>query len=89
MNATSSNVRIVTDTTATLAPRFAAAHSIEVVPQVIIFGQKSFKEDVELSYADFIRRLKASPQLPKTAAPEPGDLISACDAARLSSLSNK
>lgn len=77
MNAASSNVRIVTDTTATLAPGFAAAHLIEVVPQIIIFGRESLKEDVELSYADFILRLKASPQLPKTAAPEPGDLIAA------------
>ncbi len=38
MNATPSSIRIVTDTTATLPPGFAAAHSVEVVPQVILFG---------------------------------------------------
>jgi len=75
MQPTPSNIRIVTDTTATLAPGFAAAHSIQVVPQVILFGQESFREDVDLTYAEFIRRLKASPELPKTAAPEPGDVI--------------
>jgi DegV family protein with EDD domain len=77
MNATPSSIRIVTDTTATLPPGFAAAHSIEVVSQVILFGLESFREEVNLSFPEFIRRLKASPQLPKTSAPEPGDLIEA------------
>lgn len=77
MNATSSNIRIVTDTTATLPPGFAAAHSIQVASQVILFGLESFREEVDLDFPEFIRRLKASPQLPKTAAPEPGDLIAA------------
>ncbi len=77
MNATPSRIRIVTDTTATLPPGFAAAHSIEVVSQVVLFGLESFKEEVNLSFPEFIRRLKASPQLPKTSAPEPRDLIEA------------
>lgn len=72
-----SSVRIVTDTTAVLPPDYAAAHLVEVVPQVILFGEESFLEDTELSYAEFIRRLKASPQLPKTAAPPPGLMIEA------------
>jgi len=77
MDKTRASVRIVTDTTATLSSDYAAAHSIEIVPQIILFGKESFKEEVDLSYAEFIRRLKASRQLPKTAAPEPGDLIKA------------
>ncbi|MDE3089045.1 MAG: DegV family protein [Chloroflexota bacterium] len=71
------SIRIVTDTTATLPREFAAAHSIEIVSQIVLFGQESFREEINLSYAEFIRCLKASPQLPKTAAPEPGDLIDA------------
>ncbi len=70
-------IRIVTDTTATLAPEYARAHRIEVVPQIVMFGQESFFEGVNLTYDEFIRRLKASPRLPKTAAPQPGDLIEA------------
>lgn len=72
-----SRVRIVTDTTAALPPEYVAAHPVEVVPQVVLFGEDSFLENVELSYADFIRRLKSSPQLPTTAAPPPGELIRA------------
>jgi fatty acid kinase fatty acid binding subunit len=77
MEASRSTIRIVTDTTATLEPGFAEQHSIEVVPQIIIFGSESFREEIDLSYAEFIRRLKASPQLPKTAAPHLGDMMEA------------
>jgi len=70
-------VRIVTDTTAVLPPEYIAAHALEVVPQVIIFGEESFLENVELSTEEFIRRLKSSAQLPKTAAPPPGEFVKA------------
>ncbi len=70
-------IRIVTDTTASLPAGFAAAHQVEVVPQVVIFGAQSYKENVELSAADFVQRLTTTPDLPKTAAPEPGWFVEA------------
>lgn len=70
-------VRIVTDTTATLARDYVAAHALEVVPQVINFGEESLLEEVDLTFPEFIRRLKSSSKLPKTAAPPPGELIKA------------
>lgn len=70
-------VRIVTDTTATLPAGFAEEHRIEVVPQVIHFGSQGFREEVDLKYADFVDRLKASKELPKTAAPPPGEFVKA------------
>jgi DegV family protein with EDD domain len=70
-------IRIVTDTTAALPADYVRAHPIEVVPQVVLFGEESFLEDVELSYPEFIRRLKSSAALPKTAAPPPGEMVKA------------
>jgi DegV family protein with EDD domain len=70
-------VRIVTDTTAVLPLDYLAAHHVENVPQVILFGEESFQEEYELNYSDFVRRLRTSPQLPKTAAPPPGLLVEA------------
>ena len=70
-------VRIITDTTATLPPEYIAAHGLENIPQVVLFGQESFLEDVEISYGEFCRRLRASPVLPKTAAPPPGLFVEA------------
>jgi DegV family protein with EDD domain len=77
MPSPSARVRIVTDTTAALPEAFVTAHQVEVVPQVVLFGGESFLEEKELSYAEYIRRLKASAQLPKTAAPPPGLLVEA------------
>lgn len=71
----SSPVRIVTDTVASLLPEYVAAHPLPVVAQVVNFGEESFLEGVNLSFDEFIRRLKASKQLPKTAAPPPGEFI--------------
>jgi DegV family protein with EDD domain len=70
-------IRIVTDTTAVLPQEYTVAHHVEVVPQIILFGQESFQEDYELSYSEFIRRLRSASELPKTAAPEPRVLIEA------------
>jgi DegV family protein with EDD domain len=68
-------VRIVADTTAGLPQEFLREHPIEVVPQVILFGEESLLEEVQISYPEFVRRLKASSELPKTAAPPPGEYV--------------
>jgi DegV family protein with EDD domain len=70
-------IRIVTDTTASLPPEYLRAHPVEVVPQIVMFGETSFKEEQDLTYADFIQRLQAADQLPQTAAPPPGLLVAA------------
>lgn len=73
----SAPIRIVTDTTAALPPEYTRAHHIEVVPQIIHFGTESFLEGVTIQYDEFLRRLRNSSPLPKTAAPRPGDLVEA------------
>lgn len=70
-------IRIVTDTTATLPSEFVRAHDIQVVPQIVVFGQKTYFENVTLSFDEFLGLLKSSPMLPKTSAPQPGDMIEA------------
>ena len=77
MSAKPARIRVVTDTTAVLPRDYIEAHHVENVPQIIIFGEESFQEEVELPFADFIRRLRASKQLPKTAAPTPGLMMEA------------
>ena len=77
MAGTPAKIRIVTDTTASLPPGYAEAHGVAVVPQVVLFGEESFLEEAQLSYPDFIRRLKSSSELPHTSAPPPGEFIKA------------
>jgi DegV family protein with EDD domain len=65
-------IKIVTDTTAELARDYCRAHEIDVVPQIIRFGEETFLEGVEMDESEFLRRLKSSSTLPGTAAPAPG-----------------
>jgi DegV family protein with EDD domain len=67
-------VKIITDTTACLAPEIAQKYDIPVIPQVINFGEQSYLEGVELDIETFMARLKTAHELPKTAAP-PIDLF--------------
>jgi len=64
-------VKIITDTTASLPAEIARRYNIPVIPQVIIFGTDSYLEGVEIDKPTFMQRLKASRELPKTAAPPP------------------
>jgi len=64
-------VKIIADTTACLTPEFSRRYDIPVIPQVINFGTDSFLEGINMGIDDFLQRLQASAELPKTAAPPP------------------
>ena len=65
-------VKIVADSTADLPPELAAQWGITVVPCLVHFGQETFREGIDLSHAEFYRRLVAEPALPTTSSPGPG-----------------
>jgi DegV family protein with EDD domain len=62
-------VKIITDTTAGLPRDLTGKLGIPVIPQNVIFGEKSYRDDTELDTQTFLKLLKGSKQLPKTAAP--------------------
>ena len=62
---------IVADTTCGLPRDLLAQRGIALIPQVVMFGENSYHDDKDLDTAAFLEKLKASKQLPKTAAPEP------------------
>jgi DegV family protein with EDD domain len=63
--------KIVADTTSGLPLDLAAQLGIPMIPQLVIFGEQTFRDDTELTTANFLQKLKASFILPKTAAPPP------------------
>lgn len=65
-------IKIVVDSTADLPPELAEKWDITVVPCLVHFGHETYREGVDLSHAEFYRRLKDDPQLPTTSAPGPG-----------------
>jgi len=64
-------IRIVADTTSTISPSEAERLGIYYLPQIIIFGDQAYRDDHELTSAEFLAKLRASQSLPKTAAPPP------------------
>ena len=64
-------VKIVADTTAGLPREMLKLLGIPLIPQIVVFGEESYRDDTELDTAAFLVKLKASKELPKTAAPAP------------------
>lgn len=64
-------IRIVADTTSGIPPSEAAEMGIGYIPQIIVIGNESYRDDTEITTEEFLEKLKTSPILPKTAAPPP------------------
>jgi DegV family protein with EDD domain len=64
-------VKIVADTTAGLPREMLKTLGIPLIPQIVVFGEESFRDDTELDTAAFLEKLKSAKELPKTAAPAP------------------
>lgn len=64
-------IRIIADTTCTLSVKDANELGFYLLPQIIVFGDKEFRDDYELTSEQFLQKLKASSTLPHTAAPAP------------------
>ena len=64
-------IHIISDTTSSIPVETAREMGIGYLPQIIIFGEDSYRDDNEIDTATFLRKLRASTTLPKTAAPSP------------------
>ena len=62
---------IVADTTCGLPRKLLEERGIPLIPQIVTFGEESYHDDQDLDTTTFISKLKATPTLPKTSAPEP------------------
>lgn len=64
-------VKIIADTTCGLPLGLMTQLGIFVLPQIIIFGEESYRDDIEIDTPTFLSKLRAASILPKTAAPPP------------------
>jgi DegV family protein with EDD domain len=65
-------IRVVTDSTADIPEELRREAGIEMVPLSVNFGNESLLDKVDISSAEFVRRLTTSKALPTTAQPPPG-----------------
>jgi DegV family protein with EDD domain len=63
------SVGVVTDSTADLTPAWLERFGVAMVPLVINWDGKTFRDKIDLSTGEFYRRLRTTKALPKTGAP--------------------
>jgi len=66
-------IKIVTDSTSDLSPALVKELGITVVPLYVIFGDKSYRDGVDITGDDFYKRLLTDPVHPSTSQPTPED----------------
>ncbi|HEY9181126.1 MAG TPA: DegV family protein [Candidatus Baltobacteraceae bacterium] len=62
-------IAVVTDSTSDIEPARAKELGIDVVPLFVIFGEKSYRDYVDLSRREFYEKLASEPVLPTTSQP--------------------
>ena len=62
---------IVTDSVSDISPKIAKELDIKVVPLTVIFGTEQFLDGIELSNAEFFKKLETDPNHPSTSQPSP------------------
>ncbi len=65
-------VAIVTDSTADLPPDLRERLGITMVPLNVHIGDETYRDQVDISTAEFMRRLEDTPDLPSTSQPATG-----------------
>ena len=68
-------IKIVTDSTAYLPQSIVEQNDLRVVPLCVHFGDKTYREGVNLSNDEFYTRLKDAPVLPTTSQPSAGEFF--------------
>lgn len=68
-------VKIVTDSTSDIALELAQRLGITIVPIYVHFGDKTYRDQVDIDTDDFYHKLETGHIHPRTSAPSPGDFI--------------
>jgi DegV family protein with EDD domain len=68
-------VKIVTDTLSDITSDLAAKIDITLIPLYVRFGEEIYRDRIDITDADFYRRLVNEPKLPSTTQPSPNDFL--------------
>jgi uncharacterized protein len=68
-------VTVVTDSAADLSEEIVRAHGIHVTPLVLIDGDQTYRDGIDITAEDFHRRLAGHEALPTTSQPAPADFL--------------
>lgn len=65
-------VAVVTDSTAYIPKELREKHNIHIVPLSVVFGDTSYREELDITTEEFYKKVKASDALPTTSQPSVG-----------------
>jgi DegV family protein with EDD domain len=68
-------VRIVTDSTADLPAEIAMELGIDIVPLQVLFGEKAYRDGLDITSEHFFEMLPKSKELPTTSQPSTGEFV--------------
>jgi DegV family protein with EDD domain len=66
-------VALVTDSTAYLPPELVEKYNITVLPQVLIWGDKTYRDGIDIQPDEFYKRLEKASVMPSTSQALPAD----------------
>lgn len=68
-------VAVITDSTCCLPAELLARHSIRVVPLLIVVGDKTYRDGIDITPAEVYRIMRQGRDLPTTSVPTPDDFF--------------
>ncbi len=75
-------IRILVDSTSDILPAEATELNVIVVPLKTVFGDVSFRENIDISHGEFFEKLATVKDLPTTSQPTPADFLPHFEAAK-------
>ncbi len=72
-------VKVVTDSVADLPPQIIDELGITVIPLNVRFGEKVYRDGIDLTTERFYQELTSSKVMPVTSVPSPLTFTTACD----------
>ncbi|NLK28883.1 MAG: DegV family protein [Clostridiales bacterium] len=68
-------IRIITDSTSDIRKEEANKMNISVIPLKVLFGDKEYKEGIDITIEGFYQKLVEADKLPTTSQPSPDDFL--------------
>lgn len=75
-----SSIQIVADSTCDLTPEMKKDNNIRIIPLHVVFGDRTYRDGVDMTTKELYEKVEKEGVLPKTAAPSPADFVQAFEA---------
>jgi DegV family protein with EDD domain len=77
-------IKVITDSNTCLPPEIVERYHMGIVPILLIFGEETLRDGVDITTQEFYQRLRTADPLPKTSSPTPALYYEAFQDARAS-----